>query len=785
MLKSLFVLALVATGARLLPAQGTIVQIPCNGPRCAPVACIRPGACQPGPANIIHESSAATVQLANGVLRYSVGEVLRNTGSLPGEVDYMFPLPKYAAFQDLAMSINGEMMAGEVYNADTARRIYESIVRANRDPALVEWMGHGLLRTRIFPIAPGEEKHVDVRFQAVARREGDAIRVDYFVGTRRGQGGGPNGTSTTLTFSYPDSARYGTPYSPTHSITGSRATRGTRTVTLSGSGSEMTLLLPIRNARTASISVVPHAVPGENGFALITLSPPQLAPRTTPRDVVFVLDVSGSMAGSKMDQAREAGRRLLATLRPTDRFRIVNFATDVGYFEPSFLPATRENLARARGYLDSLDASGSTNIMAALDEALRSFDGNASDRLPLVLFVTDGAPTVGEVRSEVIGQRASDIRGRARVFTFGVGADVKADLIEQLAVDGRGTAQMLAAGEPVDRAVELVASRLTSPVVTDLRLNAAGVRLERMHPGDVTDLFTGQDVVILARYTGSGRATFNFEGTSADGPVRWSTTVDLPAREVGNAFVSRLWATQRVGFLSAERRRNGANPELDQEIRTLGERFSIPTLFTSYMVVEPGVQVPPPLGRVTQDFTGRGAGRGGSGGGGAATGQVQGGQAQNTTGQQGAAASQASLAGRVGLAAKVAKAGPSDAANSARPLTAHESVRLDESLRQARSEADLDASISSGGTRRVGSRIFTLVDSTWIDVRHKDSLTVTKIKPYSQVYFELLKAVPELSPVFALGNKVLVAGKGVAIRLDESGVENMPRSEMDALAKKW
>jgi hypothetical protein len=120
-----------------------------------------------------------------------------------------------------------------------------------------------------------------------------------------------------------------------------------------------------------------------------------------------------------------------------------------------------------------------------------------------------------------------------------------------------------------------------------------------------------------------------------------------------------------------------------------------------------------------------------------------------------------------------------------RQLSEHESVKLSEALRRARSEADLDKSVASGKAKRVGSRTFALVDSTWIDLRHKDSLTVTKIKPYSQVYFELLKAVPELSSVFALGNKVIVAGKNVAIRLDETGVETLSRLEVEALAKKW
>ena len=830
MMKRFLVLAASALLPNLLPAQGIVVPVPCNGPRCAPPPCPNGRACPTGPANVVHEASSARVVLDNGVLKFAISESLRNTGGQNGEVDYMFPLPKMAAFQDLAMTINGEMMAGEVLPADRARTIYESIVRVNRDPALVEWMGHGLLRTRIFPITPGELKQVEVRLQAVARREGDAIRVDYFVGTRRGQATGPNGTPISFSFTYPDSAKYGAPYSPTHAITSSTASRGSRTVSLSGTGTEVTLLLPIRSARAAAISVVPHADLNDAGFALITLAPPTLPPRATPRDVVFVIDVSGSMAGTKMDQAKAAGRQLLATLRPEDRFRIVHFSTDVSSFEPEFVLASRENINRANAYLTALEPLGSTNISAALDEALRSFRTPDNNRLPLVLFLTDGAPTIGEIRPEAIAQRAADRRGRARVFTFGVGTDVKAELIEALAVEGRGTAQMVSINESVERAVSIVASRLTAPIVTDLRLRSEGVRLDRIHPTETTDLFAGQDVVVLARYNGSGRATIHFEGNSADGPVRWSQTVDLPTRELGNSFVSRLWATQRVGFLSAERRKNGPNPEVDNEIRALGERYSIPTMFTSYMVIEPGVQIGPDgrvinandvangfmrreaaSGGAAAAGTAGGTARGGGGGrGGAAVGaappvaqQGQQGQAQTQSATGSIGQGQLTLNGVVTTTLAEPASGASAARKTSgnpsvaealsgkvaglqiRALTAHEEVRLSQSQRDVRSDADLDKATGNARAKRVGDRVFNFVDSTWIDARFRDSLTVTKIKPFSEGYFELLKSVPSLKDAFALGSRVLVAGRSAAIFLDEKGLEKLTPAELAALVKNW
>src|SRR5256885_2269631 len=189
-------------------------------PPCRPgIPCIMPACGIPIPA-VFRQSSDVRAELVDRVLRYEVTETFVNRGNRVGEADFMFPLPKGAAFQDLKLSINGEMVAGETMNANQARQIYEEIVRRQRDPALLEWMGYGLLRARIFPIAPGEQKRVVVRFHTVAPREGDALRVDYFRGARTNQGEANQQSEGRMSFvlTYPNDPMYGRAYSPTHSI---------------------------------------------------------------------------------------------------------------------------------------------------------------------------------------------------------------------------------------------------------------------------------------------------------------------------------------------------------------------------------------------------------------------------------------------------------------------------------------------------------------------------------------------------------------------------------------
>jgi Ca-activated chloride channel family protein len=740
----------------------------------------------------VRTASDVRVTVADRVLQYEVEERFVNRGGRVGEADYLFPLPKGGAFQDLKLSIDGKLIAGEILPADRARGIYEEIVRRQRDPALVEWMGRGLLRTRIFPIAPGEERRVVVRFQAVAEREGDAVRVDYFAGSEAARGSrfaGREGVladpprsprsehrepRTSFTLAYPDDGTYGSPYSPTHSLRSSG--RGsTRVVEVQGDASDVTILLPLRLARAASITVISHAPGREDGFALIRLTPPAGRARATPRDVTFVVDVSGSMAGDKLRQAKAAGKQMLETLRPGDRFRIIDFATDVRTFRDDFVAATRANLAEARRYLDSLESQGGTNIEGALREALgapvrddRLDELDAGARLPVVLFVTDGEASVGERDTEALAAQAGARRGRTRIFTFGLGADVNVALIERLALEGHGTAQFVRPAESVERMVGIVASRLTDPLVTDVRVRAEGTRLSRMHPAGPIDIFSGQDLVVFARYEGSGRATIRFDGRTPGGPVSWRQVVDLPERERGNLFVPRLWATQRIGYLSAERRRNGGSSETDAEIRELGERFGIPTEFSSYLVLEPGMVMAE--GRIDQTRAGRiGAG------------------ARDVVGATSAPG--AVRAGRPGsrTEALAAPAMPEERERSFEAAKVAVAQRAATSLSEADAASGELASGNGGaGTvRRVAARLFVQRDGVWVDAGYREGMRIVKIKAFSAAYFAVIDRLPELRPALAVGDRAIIAGRSAAIEVGEEGAERLDERELDRLAQDW
>jgi Ca-activated chloride channel family protein len=760
-------------------SQGRVIPRPCSRP-CPPNAdcAVRLMPCGVFPVERTSSDVQAHLEGGGRVVRYEITEKFVNRGSGLGEADYIFPLPGGAAFEDLRLEINGELVSGETLGADRARQIYEDIVRRQRDPALVEWMGYGLLRARIFPINPGEEKKVVVRFRTVVRREGSALRIDYARGTDpSGQRTPPmtrvverdnDDERTTgwsrFTLTIPRAGEFGEPYSPTHTLrTRDRGDR--RELRASGTAPTITILLPLRRPNEASITVVAHAPDREDGYALIAISPPPARMRALPRDVTFVMDISGSMRGQKMEQAKAAGRVILESLDRNDRFRVIDFSTDVHSFRDEFVAATPENVRAARRYIDGLRAEGSTNISGALEEALdvdaTPTQSGRLERMSLVVFVTDGEPTVGERNPDAIAAMAARLRKDARVFAFGVGAEVHAGLIEQLALEGRGTAHFVSANESVERAVSLLAQRLTSPVLSNVRVRTEGVRLTSLHPVLPVDLYAGQDLVLLARYDGSGEARIWVETDAPNGRASWTRDVRFPARERDNAFVSRLWAAQRLGWLAAEKRKRGGSNELDAEIKSLGERFGIPTEFSSYLVLEPGMQV---ADGVRRERLGAAPPANAA----PATGSAN---RERQMAQSGVRLSEVVVTG-----ATASKQQEFDAA------------KRSANQRDAKSLADVDESAqlaAAGGIRQVEQRIFRLVNGVWIDARQTPTMRTVQVKPYSALYFELVQQLSGLGPALALGERVIVAGRAVAVEFTPTGLERMSESDVRGVVAAW
>src|SRR5262249_1254454 len=298
-----------------------------------------------------------------------------------------------------------------------------------------------------------------------------------------------------------------------------------------------------------------------------------------PRDMVFVLDTSGSMRGPKMDQARRALKYCLGNLNSKDRFAVLNFATVVNRYRDGLVDASAEQLDQARKWVDALEATGGTAIDAAMNAALdlRPRDGT---RTFTVVFFTDGQPTVGETNPEKILKNVSAKNtANTRIFTFGVGDDVNATMLDQMAEQSRAVSTYVRPAEDIEAKVSGLYSKISHPVLANLKLTAgAGISLVEVYPPQLPDLFHGGQLVVLGRYCGQGHAAVTLSGTVGKDTRQFVYELSFPDRtSAAREFVEHVWARRKVGYLLDQIRANGTSKELVEEVTLLAKKYGIAT----------------------------------------------------------------------------------------------------------------------------------------------------------------------------------------------------------------
>ena len=340
------------------------------------------------------------------------------------------------------------------------------------------------------------------------------------------------------------------------------------------------------------MSLLTYREPGKDGYFLLMLSPKDdIAERElVNKDIVFVLDTSGSMADEgKMEKARSALLFGIRTLREGDRFNVINFAGEEHLMERNVVPASAGNKKRGEDFVNKLKPNGGTNINDALRAAVRQFD--SSDRPKMLVFLTDGLPTVGETDINKINQNVKEIKvDGLRLFPFGVGYDVNVNLLDKLASENSGVADYVEPKENLEVKVSNFFTKVSSPVLSNLEMDFGGVNTDLMYPRTLTDIFKGSQLAIIGRYTNAAdveNVTLTLSGKSGKENRTFNyRNLDFPMRADKNDFLPRLWATRRVGWLMEQIRTNGENIELKNEVVDLGTRFGIVTPYTSYLATD-------------------------------------------------------------------------------------------------------------------------------------------------------------------------------------------------------
>ena len=518
-----------------------------------------------------------------------------NPRAVVGGICYM-ELEPGARISNMSVVVNGKKSEAEILDVKKANKVFTQIVKEGGSPALLEYFGNQLIQTRVPKIPPRGTVTVKLQYTMVLEKKGDLVRLQMLNTNPKSDMKALKAASVKVSIRSQEPIK--NIYSPTHAIKLTEDPDWDVVIDWSEKNylpkNPFVLYYQI-SEQAVGASVLAHSELGEGGHFMLMLSPTMgkgkgaLAEKDIlPKDVVFCVDTSGSMLqGNKMEQARKALEYCLGNLRAKDRFNIVDFGTGVRTFaRDGLVSADKDNRDRALAYVNKLSARGGTAMDEALGTSLNMLE--ESDRLKMILFATDGLPTIGERTPDtILGNMAKRNKKDVRMFVFGEGFDVNTKLLDLLALNHRGESEYILPDEDITKKISGFFDRVGSPVMTDLKVEIEGLDIKDVFPKKIPDIYRGEQVVVYGRYDGSGKKTVkvsgNFEGTTKT--VEYSLEFPEVSEDERNAFVPRLWAGQMVDYLLNEIRQRGEDKELIQEVTYLAKRYGIVTPYTSFLMV--------------------------------------------------------------------------------------------------------------------------------------------------------------------------------------------------------
>jgi Ca-activated chloride channel homolog len=771
-----------------------------------------------------------TVKIDEQVAVTTVEQSFRNHTPHALEATYLFPVPRGATVNKFTMWIDGKETAGELLDAKKANDIYTGIVRRMQDPALLEYMGNGLLRLKMFPVPPAQHgKYGDVKiklsYSTLLPMEGGVLEFLYPMKT--------DGKATRLLeeFSIKIDINSKTPiqsiYSPTHAVELDRKSDTNVQVNFAKNQAildkDFQLFIGRSTSAIGLTSMMYRPVKSEDGYFLLLLSPTIEAAKekSVPRDLVLVLDTSGSMSDTKMSQAKQALRACLKNVaeKKTDRFALVAFSTTVRTFADDLTTCDPDQIEKALKWIDDLQSGGGTAILPALNKAL-DFRSKDTSRNFTVAFFTDGQPTIDETNPTKIVKAITDKNSvNTRIFTFGVGDDVNAAMLDQLADSTRAVTTYVRPSEDIGAKSNALIAKLSHPVMTNVKISATnGIKLHEMYPVQMPDLFFGGQLVLFGRYSGDGHAAIKLNGMLGGEQKEIVYELDFADKtENSRGFVEQLWARRKVGYLLDQIRVNGESKEVVDDVTKLAKKYGIATPYTSYLVVPDAVMpvaqnferkqmvIPPPGAGGGSGF---GGGMFGGPGGPGAPAKLDELQKLAQASKDGLAINGRGVVQEKQLDEALKKMKPEDrntalgkSLEQARAdqknnddanknykggqagLKDNQSGRLGVDLAEASNKLRQQDRLTLSANKQAYGRNCVEVAGNWVDEQFTSTTRTVNIKAQSDAYFAILQAHPEMKEVYLLGNNLVwITPSGVAIALsDTSGDEKLTDKQISEL----
>ena len=707
------------------------------------------------------------VRIEENVATTTFEQAVRNDSGQVLEVQLMIPLPPGAMINKAALSMGDSMIEGRVLDEAQARSIYENYVRRMRDPLLLRMAGNNVYEARIFPFNPGETRTFRFAYDEVLQPASGLYQYRHVLaGTQMYKDGADKFSLNVIVRS---SQAMGSVYSPSHPVKIDRPDEKTAVLRFTAekfkSDRDFQLFFA-PSKEDVTLRMLCHRSGEEDGYFLILGRPDDRADKAKPlpKDIVFVLDTSGSMAGDKMEQAKNGFKFCLRQLNPNDRFNLIPFSTDVRPMSPNLLPATRENVEKALKAVDELEATGGTNIAEAISTALASDFSQDPGRARLIVFMTDGLPTTGITdMSQILKDVRTANARKARIFAFGVGHDVNTHLLDRMSGEWDGTTAYIAPKEDIEVKVSDFYAKIKNPVMTDIEFDFGGAQVHSLYPKKIPALFKGSEVLMFGRYKGPWKGDVVVRGIMGGERREFRIPADFKAHDGANDFLPRVWAMRKIGHLLEEIRLSGRNQELVAEVVELSRRHGIVTEFTSFLVEEPGAAVPVagPGGRE----------RGGMPLFGTEEARLEAEGARRKTGDKLADADRAqkgeNAVAKAALEKELKDAAAAPLAPAALSSVAGGGAAAGRYRGAGGGEIGQIERLAAETVKHVGKRTFYLKDGIWCDSEVKAGMQPRIVKNFSDEYFEILKKHAELGAVLAIGGKIIVVIDGVALQFED------------------
>ena len=644
-----------------------------------------------------------------------------------------------ARVSNMTVVVDGKESRAEILDVEKANQVFTEIVNESGSPALLEYYGNQLIRTKIPKIAPNGTVTVKLQYTMVLDKKSDLVRLQMLNTNPKANMQTLQSASVRVAIKSTEPIK--NVYSPSHPIDIVEEPEWDIVVKWSEENYQPThpfILYYQLAEEKVGATLLAHREPAEDGHFMLLLSPTiggggddgMTDDDILPKDVVFCIDTSGSMIkGNKMEQARGALTHCLNQLREGDRFNIVDFGTGVRAFQDDELVELSDtSLERALAYVKKLYPRGVTSMDEALETTLNLFDDG--DRLKMILFATDGLPTVGERSPDAILKNMQKRNDKnVRLFVFGEGHDVDTKLLDLLAAKHRGEAEYVLPEEDITKKISRFFDRVGSPVMTDVQIFFDDIETHDVLPRMVPDLYRGEQIVVYGRFEEGGVKTVRVRGRVGGDYKTFEYQLEFPeaATDERNAFVPRLWAGEMVDFLLDEIRSGGEDEELIEEVTRLAKRYGIVTPYTSFLMVEDLCNKP--LATQIQNFKGR----------------------MNAEGQ---------LLGKAYGGYAVGNAWQQSRNKLARKQSGNAAALYDQVSDALKQEGRVVANGGQQGlaaVRYVGNRTFYNASGRWYDSRYDETQAtkVQNVRVGSEDFVNLLKNAPSLAKYMSQGDVIV------------------------------